>query len=73
MGKKKVVIKEIAEIIGKNDNIEEDHEEPSEKQLKSVFSTVLVFSLAMFTAPILTYFLAKSYVFEGKFIRTKAH
>lgn len=70
MGKKRVIIKETPVIIGENNKLEETSEEPSEKQLKSVFSTVLVFSIAMFTLPILTYFLAKSYIFEGKVFLT---
>lgn len=40
-------------------------EDKSDDRVWSVFSTLLVFTTAMFTFPLLCYFISKTYLFEG--------
>jgi len=45
----------------------DDIRRAEDKRIGQVFSTMLIFTTLMVLAPISTYFLSKSYVFEGYF------
>ena len=67
--KQPLIAKANESTIGSGNLIEEMHSE-SDRRVGQVFRTMLLFTVAMVLGPITTYFVTKSYVFEGKLNNT---